>query len=273
MDQVGVVDSGCGAAGPAQTITKPLSINTCEGGCQEQRRVTNRPKILRTRKGDLLLVGPSVPGSDSQAQEQVKRIKTRAEKHSTYRKNSSKNTNSVPPCNKFQKFASVIQNQNLNRPGRRKKSANQNQTTSMGDNQAESDSIHNSEASSTPSDVIPESGNVNVVEEFQLEVVLTGQTTAAINKSVDQMAIHEGSGLACYLDPLEAPVRASGARETEATIRQHMEAKKILEIQKEVGVTILQSKVEHLNRIVEMEVRDKAEKEGWEMNRVNDSSQ
>jgi uncharacterized protein YwlG (UPF0340 family) len=59
----------------------------------------------------------------------------------------------------------------------------------------------------------------------------------------------------------------------EATIRHQIEAKKILVIQKEVGVTIQQTEEEHLNRIVAMEVRDKSEKEGWELNRVNESSQ
>jgi hypothetical protein len=146
------------------------------------------------------------------------------------------------------------------------------QTTSTGDHQVESDSIHNSEVSSTPQPLL-ESGNANVFEEFQLEVVLTGQTTAAVNESVAQMANHEGSGLAGLLGPMEAAVRPSGASDMEATIRHQIEAKKILVIQKEVGVTIQQTEEEHLIRIVAMEVRDKSEKEGWELNRVNESSQ
>jgi hypothetical protein len=272
MDKISVVDPGRGAVGPAQVTTKSSSINTEEGGCQEKKGGSSRPKVLRTRKGDLLLVGPSAPGSDCQAQEHVRRIKTRAEKHSTHRKSSNKMSNPAPPCNKYQKFANVIQHQNQNRPARRKKNAIQSTTISTGEHQIESDSIHNSDVSSTPIQQI-DPGSAFGGEEFQLEVVLTGQTSAQAIEATVQTANQEGSGLACFLGAMDEAVRSSGGGGLETTTRQQLEAKKMLAIQKEVGVTIQQTEEEHLNRIVAMEVRDKAEKEGWELNRVNESSQ
>jgi hypothetical protein len=46
-----------------------------------------------------------------------------------------------------------------------------------------------------------------------------------------------------------------------------------MEIQKEVGVTIQENEEDHLKRIGAMEVRDKAEKDDWELNRVTAVSQ
>jgi hypothetical protein len=52
-----------------------------------------------------------------------------------------------------------------------------------------------------------------------------------------------------------------------------MEATKILSIQNQVGITVQSSKEDHLKRIELMEVRDRAEKEGWELNRVTEGFQ
>jgi hypothetical protein len=180
--------------------------------------------------------------------------------------------NTIPnlPCNKFQKFAGAFQSQN--RPGRRKKSATQNQAISTGDHQTESDSIHNSEEMQP---LLPP-GNAAAFEDFQLEVVLTGHATTVANVETEiavQPAYHEGSGLATLLGPMEEVVHISRDSGVEVPIRQHVEAKKILEIQKEVGVTTQETEEEHLKRIVAMEVRDKSEKDGREMNRVTAVSQ
>jgi hypothetical protein len=48
-----------------------------------------------------------------------------------------------------------------------------------------------------------------------------------------------------------------------------MEARKILAIQNEVGIKIQSSQEEHLHRMEAMEVRDRCEKEDWELNREN----
>jgi hypothetical protein len=52
-----------------------------------------------------------------------------------------------------------------------------------------------------------------------------------------------------------------------------MEAKKISDIKHEVGICVQGSQVEHLKKIGELEVRDQAEKEGWEVNRETVGSQ
>jgi hypothetical protein len=46
-----------------------------------------------------------------------------------------------------------------------------------------------------------------------------------------------------------------------------MEATKIMELQSEVGIKIQGNSDENLKRIMGMEERDRAEKEGWELNR------
>jgi hypothetical protein len=52
-----------------------------------------------------------------------------------------------------------------------------------------------------------------------------------------------------------------------------MEAKKIMEIRSDVGMEVQGDESELLKRIMSMEERDRAEKEGWEMNRVNEGFQ
>jgi uncharacterized protein YwlG (UPF0340 family) len=86
------------------------------------------------------------------------------------------------------------------------------------------------------------------------------------------MAAREGSGLLTLLHPIHEIVQGGRIQEEEGATRQDMENIRIMSLQQEVGVTIQESKEEHLNRIGVMEVRDKAEKDGWELNRVPASS-
>jgi hypothetical protein len=61
-DQHGCVDMGRVVVGLAQVTNnnKPVSVKHMEAeGCQEQSGDKDSPKLLRTRKGDLLIVGPS----------------------------------------------------------------------------------------------------------------------------------------------------------------------------------------------------------------------
>jgi hypothetical protein len=52
-----------------------------------------------------------------------------------------------------------------------------------------------------------------------------------------------------------------------------MEATRLMQIQEDVGIAIQGKNEDHLHRIMELEVRDQAEKEGWELNRVTRGSQ
>jgi hypothetical protein len=72
----------------------------------------------------------------------------------------------------------------------------------------------------------------------------------------------EGSGMVNLLQSETVVARRSPDIVLEAPSRQVMEAKKIMSIQEEVGINVVGSKVEHLKRIMEMEERDQAEKEG-----------
>jgi hypothetical protein len=49
--------------------------------------------------------------------------------------------------------------------------------------------------------------------------------------------------------------------------RQIMEAKRIMQLQEDVGMVIFENKEEHVQRIMELEERDQKEKEGRELNR------
>ncbi|WJX90303.1 hypothetical protein P8452_72215 [Trifolium repens] len=55
--------------------------------------------------------------------------------------------------------------------------------------------------------------------------------------------------------------------------RQVMEAKRIMQLQEDVGITIHGNKQDHLQRILDLEERDRAEKEGSTLNRVIRGSQ
>jgi hypothetical protein len=261
---------GLGSAQENFNRVPVTNVTNVEEGCLEQFGNKDKPKVLRTRKGDLVIIGPSNTVSDCQVQAAVKKIKSRAEKHSTHRKNSNNNTNPIPPSNKFQKFADVIPPQN--RPGRRKKVGRQHQAKSTGEQQSASDSIHNSEDTQP---LIPRCTS-NVPQEFQLEVVLTGETIVAATMESElavQPAHHEGSGLATLLGQEEDAGQINRDSGVEIPNRQQEEAMKILAIQKTVGVTVQESEDDHVNRMVVMEARDKAEKVDWEMNRVTTVSQ
>jgi hypothetical protein len=52
-----------------------------------------------------------------------------------------------------------------------------------------------------------------------------------------------------------------------------MEAKKVMQLQEEVGIVILENREDHLQRLVDLEERDQVEKEGVELNRETRGSQ
>jgi hypothetical protein len=265
-------DPGSGEFGPAHVITNSFCDLVSKEGCDKSYNHKCGPKLLRTRKGDLLVDGPPNTLSSCEAQTAVKKKKTLAEKHSTFRKNSNKIIPNLP-CNKFQKFAAVLQPKN--RPGRRKRTEKQIQTNSTRDDQSDSDSIHNSEDTNLLQPLLPQQQTGDCAD-FQLEVVLTGQLMAVenvVNENLEHMANRKGSGLATLLCPAEDVAQSGRVHEEEAMNRQVLEANRIMGLQQEVGITIQESKEEHLNRIGVMEVRDKAEKDGWELNRVPASSQ
>jgi hypothetical protein len=132
------VDPGCGDYGPAHVIIDSFSGLARKEGCEKGHNNKGGPKLLRTRKRDLLVDGPPNTLPSIEAQTADKKKKTSV-KHSTLGRNTSKNSIPNLPCNKFQKFAGALQSKN--RPGRRKKTEKHIQTISPREGQADSDSI------------------------------------------------------------------------------------------------------------------------------------
>jgi hypothetical protein len=52
-----------------------------------------------------------------------------------------------------------------------------------------------------------------------------------------------------------------------------MEAKKVMQLQEEVGIVILENREDRLQRLVDLEERDQVEKEGVKLNRETRGSQ
>jgi hypothetical protein len=81
--------------------------------------------------------------------------------------------------------------------------------------------------------------------------------------------------MACLIQDEDAVVVTHRATDCvlEPPSRQVMEATRLMQIQEDVGIAIQGKNEDHLHRIMELEVRDQAEKEGWELNRVTRGSQ
>jgi hypothetical protein len=99
------------------------------------------------------------------------------------------------------------------------------------------------------------------MEDFILEVVLpclpVADSTSVVSASV---ANHQGSGMECLLQIDDDVGRRRSILEVPP--RQMMEANRIVELQEVVGIKVLENKENHLNRIIAMKDRDRAEKEG-----------
>jgi hypothetical protein len=85
----------------------------------------------------------------------------------------------------------------------------------------------------------------------------------------------EDSGMACLIhnEDTDIVTRRASVSVLEPPTRQIMEAKRVMQLQEDVGIVIIENKEDHLQRIVALEVRDQAEKEGWELNREIRGSQ
>jgi hypothetical protein len=71
----------------------------------------------------------------------------------------------------------------------------------------------------------------------------------------------------CLINNADAVSGRANDIALEPPSRQIMEAKKISDIQQQVGICVQGSQEDHLKRIGDLEVRDQVEKEGWEVNR------
>jgi hypothetical protein len=148
------------------------------------------------------------------------------------------------------------------------------QNNAITEEQSDSDSIYSSEDVGLLQPLIPQR-QADVSADFQLEVVLTGQVLAGditATENLEQLAAREGSGLAALISHVPDVGQQSGGQDEVGISRQAVESQRIMAIQQEVGITVQESREEHLIRIGVMEVRDKAEKDGWELNRVPASS-
>ncbi|KAK2442416.1 hypothetical protein QL285_013611 [Trifolium repens] len=249
---------------PVEDIVCDEKARSDSGGCEEIIGERFGPKFLRTKKGDLCLDGV-VKAKHGEAHLATKVKKMLSEKHATRssRPTSKKNNHgvkSIPdlPPKKLRYFSAPPYPRN--HPSRKKKAGRKNTPKDI---PSDSDSIHNSEIS--PLETQPTNN-----EDFVLEVVLpcaplrvdrTQQAMGTRGEVGTTVMVNDGSN-----DENSVNHRA-GDIVLEPPSRQVMEALKILSIQKQVGITVQSSQEEHLIRIEKMEVRDRAEKEGWELNR------
>jgi hypothetical protein len=280
-----------GGDGSAQFANKgPFVMYEGEVGCIQHFYDPPRPKVLRTRNGDICFAGPSsthsggvdlvgspIFKSNGKAQAITKKKKVVPFKHSTNsphveaganRKAQYKRTiPELPFNNKLKKFSNLSKS----RANQKRKS---NHRMAPKGSSSSSDSIQNSEASSVPHVPLQQAHRSEVMEDFILEVVLpclpvaVADSTSVVSASV---ANHQGSGMECLLQIDDDVGRRRSILEVPP--RQMMEANRIVELQEVVGIKVLENKENHLNRIIAMEDRDRAEKEGWEMNRETVGSQ
>jgi hypothetical protein len=248
-----------------------------ESGCVVGNVGPNdRPKILRTRKGDLnfgklipqkssghdgvLLVNGLDIGSKAQFPESSR-------KAASSRKENAKslNGNSKPkrehrkgmptlPFNKLNKFPGFGQPL----PKRKKNTkvvAGDNNNVTM--EATDSDSIHNSD-----SDLLEQVADTNDPTGIVLEVVLPGISAPLVVSA--PMAGRVVSGMDSLL--------ISGGDEV-VPDRNIVEATKLIEIAEDVGVNFHGGAGEDLAKLLVMEDRDREEKKEWEVRRGNVSDQ
>ncbi|WJX66904.1 hypothetical protein P8452_51411 [Trifolium repens] len=261
--------------GPVQdTGSKLGGVVGKKGGRVKKSGDVIGPKFLQTRRGDVCVEGPSVSKgveercvvvthvSDDEThvapkEVMVERQRVMSSRSCVNKKALCKRPLPELPPKKMRYFSAPPQPRN--RPSRRKKTE---QRVNPGAAMVESDSIHNS-------DLTPENHEIVATnEEFLLEVVLPClPADVATSNSFSPLANQEESGVMCLLNNADAVSGRANDIALEPPSRQIMEAKKISDIQQQVGICVLGSQEEHLKRIGDLEVRDQVEKEGWEVNR------
>jgi hypothetical protein len=171
------------------------------------------------------------------------------------------------PFNKVKKFSNLAKH----RSNHRKKSDHRNNMTGSS---SSSDSIHNSDIPPVSHLRSHHANFTEVAEGFTLEVVLpclANEDGGPIPVATMPPGNRQNSGMEVLLRSDD--VGGDRTMALEVPSRQVMEAKRIVEIQDAVGIKICENEAEHLDRIMEMESRDRAEKESWEMNRETEGPQ
>jgi hypothetical protein len=236
------------------------------------------PRVLRTKKGDINIVGPSLiqngevqilDNHNFSAMPHVigKRKQPMSVKHAMKGPrpdggNIRKNQHRVLPDLPFHKLRKLYAPQRIRNRNVRRRKPDQSASGSS----STSDSIQNStDLVPVASPMVQEVVHNDVAVDFTLEVVLpcfppaeTGSTRGANN---------EGSGMVVLIQSEDVGICQSPDHVLLPPPRQVMEATKIMELQSEVGIKIQGNSDEYLKRIMGMEERDRAEKEGWELNR------
>jgi hypothetical protein len=119
--------------------------------------------------------------------------------------------------------------------------------------------------------IVAQNTTNDMATDFLLEVVLP--CIPDTNLAPGVVANNEVSGMADLIQNDDVVICRSPDHGLVPPSRQVMEAKKLMELQSEVGIQVQGSKSDFLKRIMTMEERDQAEKEGWELNRGNEGYQ
>ncbi|KAK2377288.1 hypothetical protein QL285_077987 [Trifolium repens] len=272
-----------------QLISGPFVEYARVVGCEEPSGDIIGPKYIRTKKGVFCLAGPAIINTGgvqvidnhvfaSEAHPLGKRKKPLSGKHATRVTRPEANSNrgklfhkgvlpELPPNNKLRKFhASKL---HKNRSVRRKKVGQMIVAV-----ESSSESIQNSEIPGVSSPPIAQIIHSPDAGEVTLEVVLPCISSPVVEISVPG-ANFEDSGMACLIhnEDTDIVTRRASVSVFEPPTKQIMEAKRVMQLQEDVGIVIIENKEDHLQRIVALEVRDQAEKEGWELNREIRGSQ
>jgi RNA recognition motif-containing protein len=267
-------------SGPVHQVFGCSEVDCSDGGgCEEIIGKRIGPKFLRTKKGDLCVEGPVKQGEAHWGTTTKKPEKNSSRPSRPTSRKNNQGLKVIPdlPPKKMRYFSAPPYPRN--HPSRKKKPGNRNTPKEI---PCESDSIHNSDI---PTMGTQSSNN----DDFVLEVVLPyapprverGQQAIALQEETGTMGmLNRGSNAVGTMSMTNPGSNAdisvnyrTGDIVLEAPSRQVMEATKILSIQNQVGITVQSSKEDHLKRIELMEVRDRAEKEGWELNRVTEGFQ
>jgi hypothetical protein len=200
--------------GPVQSLVpKSRGGISKKGGCEKKTGDVTGPKVLRTRRGDVCVDGPSFKTGDEEVRVAAShlsdeethvvskktmsdRLRTMSSRSCANRKGQTKRPLPELPPKKVRYFSAPPQPRN--RPSRRKKPE---QMVSPEIAPVESDSIHNSD---------PPSENQGIAatnEEFLLEVVLPYQPTDVVtSNSFLPLANQEESGAMCLINDEEVVV-------------------------------------------------------------------
>ncbi|WJX70810.1 hypothetical protein P8452_54878 [Trifolium repens] len=232
--------------GPVQdTGSKLGGVVGKKGGRVKKSGDVIGPKFLRTRRGDVCVEGPSVSKgveercvvvthvSDDEThvahkEVMVERQRVMSSRSCVNKKALCKRPLPELPPKKMRYFSAPPQPRN--RPSRRKKTE---QRVNPGAATVESDSIHNS-------DLTPENHEIVATnEELLLEVVLPClPADVATSNSFSPLANQEESGVMCLINNADAVSGRANDIALEPPSRQIMEAKKISDIQQQVGICV-----------------------------------